>query len=129
MKTDNKTPLTCGAGIATALNFVSIEGTTNTAHMDMYFPQTLVDAVVTAETIELKYIKRARYSYTSNQFYVGVGTGGYPNNYINSSPDIAIKEIYGCRDGKLTLLKTVQGRVIPPQELPETLEFDDEIDE
>lgn len=92
---------------------------------DMYHPKTLVDARITEETVELKYIQRAKYSYTQTTFTIG-GVNG--NGYQTYSPDLAIKEIYGCRDGKLTLLKTVTGRVIPPQDIPETLEFDDEIE-
>jgi uncharacterized protein YceK len=92
-----------------------------TAGYDMYHPKTLVDASVTEETIELKYIQRAKYSYTQSNFTIA-------GNHYNYTPDLAIKEIYGVMDGKLTLLKTVTGRVIPPQEIAETLEFPDEID-
>jgi hypothetical protein len=122
--TTDKVPLGINSDIhnSTSPNFdlFGSSGTVNS--IDMYYPKTLVDARITEETVELKYIRRAKYSYTQSSFTIAGG-------YQTYTPDIAIKEIYGCRDGKLTLLKTVQGRVIPPQDIPETLEFDDEIPE
>jgi hypothetical protein len=38
----------------------------------------------------------------------------------------AIKEIYGCKDGKLTLIETVYGYVQDAHYVPETLQFPDE---
>lgn len=127
--TDNKITLTGSTGVSNTTGQISninvgttsdISGlmgitTTSTASFSIYYPKTLVDARVTPETIELKYIKRARYTYTMSTFGTQI-----------HNPDIAIKEIYGCQDGKLTLLQTIQGRVQPPYEVAETLVFDDE---
>ena len=100
----------------TSPNFnISSAGTTS---MNQYYPRELKNVVVTEETIEITYIKRAAYSYTQTITIAGYG-------YPVSPPDIVIKEIYGTRDGRLTLLKTVEGKVIPPQSLPESYEFDE----
>lgn len=41
-------------------------------------------------------------------------------------PDTLVREVYGVRDGKLTLIKKSNGRVIPPSS--ETFQFDEEDD-
>ena len=113
-----------GTSNTTAVNTTNHYAITSsgTIGYDFYHEKTLVDVRVTEETIELKYIKRAKATYTQTSFTIAGGMSSY-------TPDLAIKEIYGVRDGKLTLLKTVNGRVHPPYEVSETLEFDDEIDE
>lgn len=89
-----------------------------TANLNPYYPKELKDVIVTPETIEIIYVKRAMYTYTQSTFTIG-------GNYQSYTPDITFKEIYGCKDGALTLIKTVYGRVIPPREVPETFEFDE----
>jgi hypothetical protein len=44
----------------------------------------------------------------------------------NGCPDTVWKEIYGVEDGKLTLLKTIQGSHIPQHVVPETYKFEDD---
>lgn len=41
-------------------------------------------------------------------------------------PDTLVREVYGVRDGKITLIKKSNGRVIPPSS--ETFQFDEEED-
>lgn len=123
MNADNKTPLN---GQMSAQNF-GINNTnadyitTSSYNFDPYYPKSVVDVQVDVETIQITYIRRAMYSYTTinNTFTIGG-----PQQEVHN-PDIVFKEIYGVRDGKLTLLKTVHGRVIPPK-LEETYEFDEE---
>ena len=125
---DNKTPspanLTAGNGIK--INNVLIGPgnedygrntfSTSTYVYDPFYPKTVVDVQVTPETIEITYIKRAMYSLTT---YNNISIG---NSYDVANPDIVFKEIYGVKDGKLTLLNTVIGKIIPPK-LEETYEF------
>jgi hypothetical protein len=132
MKTaDNKTPLTGSATavnstVSNPINVITNIGTTSigtsTSSINgvdyMYHGKNLVNAIVTLETIELHYIRRAKFTYTTNSF-----------GYQQYNADLAIKEIYGCQDGKLTLLKTVNGKVKPPYQVDEELVFDDEIKE
>lgn len=133
MKTaDNKTPLTGSAmvnsTVSNPINVItniggatSIGTSTSTINggVDyMYHGKNLVNAIVTLETVELHYIRRAKFTYTTNSF-----------GYQQYNADLAIKEIYGCQDGKLTLLKTVNGKVKPPYQVKEELVFDDEIEE
>lgn len=87
--------------------------------LDAYEPKKAVDVKVTNEVIEITYIQRAKYSYTTTVNY-SIGT-----QFQSSNPDRVFKEIYGCSDGKLTLLKTVNGRINPPI-LEETYDFDGE---
>jgi hypothetical protein len=127
---DNKTPLTGSASInainTTCSNPINVIGninigtsTSTTNGVDqMYYGKNLVNAIVTLETVELHYIRRAKFTYTTNSF-----------GYQQYNADLAIKEIYGCQDGKLTLLKTVNGKVKPPYQVEEELVFDDEIEE
>jgi hypothetical protein len=84
-----------------------------TTNFSPYHPKELKDVIVTPETIEIIYVQRAMYSYTQS-------------NYSYSS-DITFKEIYGCKEGALTLIKTEYGKVVPPREVPETYEFDNKI--
>ena len=39
-------------------------------------------------------------------------------------PDRAWKEVYGVEDGVITLIQTIEGKVVPPQNTPETISFD-----
>lgn len=103
----------------TTTNINYLNGISNTtANFSPYYPKELKDVIVTPETIEIIYVQRAMYSYTQSTFTIG-------GNYQSYTPDITFKEIYGCKDGALTLIKTVYGKVIPPREVPETFEFDE----
>ena len=92
----------------------------STSYMwDAYEPKKAVDVKVTNEVIEITYIQRAKFTYTTT-INVSIGT-----RYQTANNDRVFKEIYGCSDGKLTLLKTVNGRINPPI-LEETYDFDGE---
>jgi len=39
-------------------------------------------------------------------------------------PDRVWKEVYGVEDGVITLIQTIEGKVVPPQNTPETISFD-----
>lgn len=88
---------------------------TGTYMVDQYFPKEVKDVKITEETIEITYVQRARFTYTTN---VNIGNTFYCD-------DRTFKEIYGTRDGKLTLLKTIQGKVIPAHTVEESFEFDE----
>jgi hypothetical protein len=121
---DNKVPLHGNVNITDNANYNYANGLTNystsTVEISMYHPKTLVDAVVDEETITLTYVQRAKYEFTT---YNHTLTLGAQFKYRNS--DLVFKEIYGVRDGKLTLLKTINGRIVPPT-LTESYEFDEE---
>jgi hypothetical protein len=89
---------------------------TNTYVYNPYHPATVVDVQVTSETIEITYIKRVMYTYTT---YNNISVG---NSFDVNNSDNVYKEIYGVKNGKLTLLNTVYGKIIPPK-LKETYEF------
>jgi len=108
---------------ANAVNFVHVgDGSwgTSTSSWEPYGEKNVVDVKVDDETIEITYIQRALYSYTTINSSFTIG--GPQQSYHN--PDRVFKEVYGVKDGKLTLVKTIQGRVIPPQP-NETYEFDE----
>lgn len=128
----NNIPLTGSAQISTSGltsgNGISNTTTTNnsnfwlgssiTANVNPFYPKELKDVIITPETIEIIYVQRAMYSYTQTNFTMaGV--------YQVHNPDITFKEIYGCKDGALTLIKTVYGKVIPPRQVEESFEFDE----
>lgn len=46
------------------------------------------------------------------------------SNPPQKAPDRIAKEVWGVIDGRLALLRTVRGRVVPPS--PETIMFDEE---
>jgi hypothetical protein len=100
------------------LNGLDYGSSTSINTWDMYHPKELKDVKITSETIEIIYVERAKYSYTTTNITINGG-------YTVHNPDRTVKEIYGTREGRLCLLKTVYGRVIPPQEIPETYEFDE----
>lgn len=87
--------------------------------LDPYEPKQVVDVKVTVETIEITYVQRSKFTYTTT-INVSIGT-----RYQTANNDRVFKEIYGCSDGKLTLLKTIQGHINPPI-LEESYYFDDE---
>jgi len=50
----------------------------------------------------------------------------YACNPPRPAPDKVWKEIYGVEDGKIKLLKTIEGKHTPPQYIQEEIKFDDE---
>ena len=120
---DNKTPLIGGTMDLTNVligpgndDYGRNGYSTSTYVYDPYHPKTVVDVQVLENTIEITYIRRAMYSITT---YNNISIG---NSFDVSNPDLVFKEIYGVQDGKLTLLKTIEGKIIPPK-LEETYEF------
>jgi hypothetical protein len=53
----------------------------------------------------------------------------YPSNMAYGNglpfPDKVVKEIYGVVDGRIALINTVEGKHIPPQLMPERIEFNE----
>lgn len=79
----------------------------------LYSGKQLVDVQVKDITIEIIYRQSPNFTYC----------GGF--NY-STPPDHVWKEIYGLKDGRMTLLQVVQGKHIQAQHIPESFEFDDE---
>jgi hypothetical protein len=111
-----------GNKIVSAQNFVNTWGaTTSTATYSPYGDKELLKVEVKDITVEISYKQKALYSYTINN-----NTGGAQCASSNNPLDRVWKEIYGLKDGKMTLLQVVQGKVVPAQYIPESIEFDDE---
>lgn len=126
---DDKTPLPLigSSGTADMTNLLIGPGnndygrngfSTSSFMFDPYHPKSVIDVKVD-EVITITYIKRAMYSYTTYN-NISLGTSQQVSN-----PDIVFKEVYGVVDGKLTLIRTINGRIIPPK-LEESYEFDEE---
>lgn len=87
--------------------------TTSSLAWSMYGEKRLVRVDVKNTTIEIIYRQ------SSNIAYAIAG-------YLNSSPpDRVWKEIYGLKDGKMSLLQTVEGKHIQARHIPESIEFDE----
>lgn len=127
---DNKTPLT-GSANAQSLtrNCTCNSGTYclcsssigGTSYVDQYHPKELNDVIVTEETIEIIYVQRAKYRYSTYTITIG---GNQSNNGYQPL-DRTFKEVYGSRDGRLTLLKTVEGKVTPAHTVEESFKFEE----
>lgn len=123
----DKTPLNGSSGSAQStsirINNLDNDGgfSTGTYIFDPYYPKSVVDVVVNADEIVITYIQRAMYSYTTINNSITIAGGG--QQIYN--PDKVFKEVYGVKDGKLSLIKTVVGRIVPPT-LTESYEFDEE---
>jgi hypothetical protein len=61
------------------------------------------------------------YSYTTINSTITIAGGAQQVHNL----DRVFKEVYGVVDGKLTLIKTIDGRIVPPT-LEESYEFDEE---
>lgn len=99
-----------GIGITTTSS-----GTGGLFTIDSYGIKELVNVVVDSETITIFYKRAPTYSYTT---WNGISS-------TTSPLPQAIKEIYGVKDGKLTLIKTVVGVVKPAYNVPEHMDFDE----
>jgi hypothetical protein len=117
----NKTPLNGSSNVSNHTFDIGNTGTVTVNNFNMYNPKTVVDVVVNAEEIVITYIQRALYSYTTINHTLTIA-GGVQQIY---NPDKVFKEVYGVKDGKLTLLRTIDGRIVPPV-LEESYEFDEE---
>ena len=93
---------------------INLSGLNNTStyQFDGYGAKQLIGAYVKETTIELAYRQQSNITYT-----------GWPGQ---TAPDRVWKDVYGLKDGKMTLLKVVQGKHIQAQQIPESFEFDDE---
>jgi hypothetical protein len=116
MKISNNTPIGDQYDLSGIINTTGGwgTGTLSTIYSD-YFPKTVVEVKVDEETIEVIYVQRAKNKYT-------VYNSGLSNVNQIYNPDRTYKEIYGCKEGKLTLLKTIEGRIVPPT-LKESYDF------
>lgn len=108
---------------ANFVQFGSYTGTsiTSTSSWNALGEKKIVSVTVKEITIEIVYRQQSFITYTS-------GTISINNSYQyqNYNPDRVWKEIYGLKDGKMTLLEVVTGKIIPEQHIPESIEFDDE---
>lgn len=50
----------------------------------------------------------------------------YTSNYSYTQPDRVWKEVWGLKDGKMTLLEVINGKHTPAFQVAESIEFDDE---
>lgn len=102
-----------GTTIGFGIGNNSSVGTSTLYQVNMYSPKKLIDVEVNNETIMITYVQRAMFSYTTT----------YNTTYNKTrTEDRVFKEIYGVKDGKLVLLNTIYGVIIPPK-LEETYEF------
>jgi len=108
--------LSYSIGIGSSIGCIGSTTTTTGTNINLnnYYEKEVKDVIVTEETIEIIYVQRAKFMYTTTLTL-----------YSNNSCDRTYKEIYGSRDGKLTLLKTVQGVIVPPKTIGESYEFKD----
>lgn len=88
----------------------SITLTTSTS--GMYGEKRLIDVKVKETTIEISYRQSPNFTYC----------GGFSS----TPPDRVWKEVYGLKDGKMTLLKAVEGKHVQAQHIPESFEFDED---
>lgn len=115
------------AGINNA-NFVQVQGhgitwasgtsTTSSWNPQMYGEKRIISVIVKEITIEISYRQSINYTYT-----ISTGIYGYC-----SSPDRVWKEIYGLKDGRMTLLEVVQGKHQQAYHVEESFIFDDDKD-
>jgi hypothetical protein len=92
------------------VNVASIS--TGTYTIGMYSDKKIIDVQVKEITIEISYRESPNFTYC-----------GY---YNSTPPDRVWKEIYGLKDGRMTLLKVVQGKHNQAQHIPESFEFDED---
>ncbi len=86
-----------------------------TSTFNMYSFKEVIKVDIKETTIVIAYREKPNFTYAVN--------------YINSSPaDRIWKEVYGLKDGKMTLLEVIHGKHTPAHNVEETLEFDDEKD-
>lgn len=109
---DNKTDhiLSNSTDHTNGVNFV----TTSTFVWDGFGDKILKNVVVKDEVIEIIYLREATVQFTTT------------NGTLPESPfGKAIKEIYGVRDGKLTLLDVLEGKYTPAHHVEESFEFEE----
>ena len=101
---------------ATYITGLEIGATTNTYSVVNNYTQkalqeTKVDLI--EGIVEMIY-KQTPYAYISN---------GFTTDYNNQ--DLITKDVYGIKDGKLSLIKTIKGKFVPEEIIPEHFEFEE----
>lgn len=125
IKLEGKSGITSNGGMkqSNATNFVNTWGaSTTTSTYSPYGDKELIKVEVKDITVEISYKQKALYSYTNNNIHLGIAQNACSNTPI----DRVWKEIYGLKDGRMTLLQIVNGKHVPAQYIPESYEFDDE---
>lgn len=94
----------------TGVGFASSIGT---ATFNIYGQKEVINVEIKETTIVIAYREHPNYTYAIN--------------YNNIQPaDRVWKEVYGLKDGKMTLLEVIHGKHTPSHNVQETIEFDDE---
>ena len=112
---ENAVEAICGKGPISGMGLLSGGLTSGTVFESslLHKPHTIVSCTLTSEgTIEV--IRQ----YPSNMSYLT-----YPGT---QAPDTVIKEIYGSVNGKIELIKQINGRHTPAHTVPESFDFDEE---
>ena len=78
----------------------------------MYSDKKVINVEIKDITIEISYRESPTFTYAIH------GSNSTP-------PDRVWKEIYGLKDGKMTLLEIVKGKHITAKQIPEHFVFDD----
>ena len=122
----NHTNVTAGVNNA---NFVHVQSqglnwstgtSTTTCIQNMYGQKQIISVVIKEITIEIAYRESPNYMFT-NTWWSG-------NGYYSQPPDRVWKEIYGLKDGRMTLLEVVQGKHRQAYRVEEEFIFDDDVD-
>lgn len=100
--------------------FLTGIASSTTSFTNMYGEKILLGVEVGLLTISIKYKQLPNYTYT-------VTTGSYPS-YSSNPPAKVWKEVYGLKDGRMTLLEVINGKHNPAYSVPESYEFEDEED-
>lgn len=79
----------------------------------------LVEAQVKEDGVDLIYVHRSLNGYSSAS--ISVSTDGR-QTFSSTNSDFTTKEIYRIQEGKLVLVKTLTGTIVPPK-LEESYEF------
>lgn len=99
------------------LAFTTGTSTTSISSMWQYIEKEIIGFEVRETTIAVSYRQKSNSSFT-------VAIYRTDGNY--SVPDRVWKEIYGLKDGRMTLLEVIQGKHRQSYQVPESFEFDDE---
>jgi hypothetical protein len=101
----------------TFMTGTSSSSSSSISSMWQYNEKEIIGFKVCETTVAVSYRQRSNSTYT-------VAIYRTDGNY--SVPDRIWKEIYGLKDGRMTLLEVIQGRHVASYQVPESFEFDDE---
>jgi len=93
-------------------NPFNISSSIGTATFNMYSQREVIKVEIRETTIAIAYREKPNFTYAVN--------------YASTPADRIWKEVYGLKDGKMTLLEVIHGKHTPSHNVQETLEFDDE---